>query len=390
MSAALLAPFGLAALAALVLPIVIHLIRRLALTTTDFAAMHWIHERISPRRRLRFERPWLLAIRLLLLAFVAVLLARPVIEAASGPSRSWVVVAPGADRSAARTVVSDVTAEWHWLAPGFPSIDVEAPGDAVPLASLLREIDADLAKASALTVIVPAEVTGLDGEHLRLRHAVDWHIVPGRMATSAITPSRTPTRLTVRYAPEEERSLVYLRAAVAAWNVDEPARYQLDAQPSSVPIGDDARWLVWLGPDPPAAVSAWIDHGGVALLTHHALANGDAFWRDGQGSALASIEPSGSGRVISLRGGLTPKELPILLDADFPSRLIAALRGPPLAPTRAPADAVKPMDDVGDNAYKANVLASARPLDPWLVVLIAALFLLERMVATRARSEVTA
>ena len=65
MSFTLLAPLGLAALAALALPLLIHLIRRLELTATEFAALRWISKRVTPRRRLRFERPWLLLLRLL-------------------------------------------------------------------------------------------------------------------------------------------------------------------------------------------------------------------------------------------------------------------------------------------------------------------------------------
>lgn len=390
MNIALLAPLGLAALVALVIPIVIHLIRRLQLTTTDFAALRWISERASPQRRLRFERPWLMAIRLLLLALLALLLAKPVVEPTRGPSASWVVVAPGVDRLTARAAVTQSAAQWRWLAPGFPSMDAEATPDPVPLASLLRELDADLPMTSALTVVVPAEVEGLDGEQLRLRHAVDWRVVPGSMANHVSTPAHSPVRVAVRYAPADEPSLAYVRAAVAAWNVDEPDRYRLDVQVASAPVGRDARWLVWLGGVPPAGVTEWIDRGGIALLIHHAGANGDVVWRDAHGTALAWREVSGSGRTIVLQGGLTPKDLPLLLDAAFPARLRDALRGPPPAPTRADARSVQPatMADTGSDV--ANALGSARPLDPWLVLLIAALFLLERIVATRPRRAVVA
>ena len=50
MSIALLAPLGLVALVALVLPILIHLVRRIELTTTEFAALRWIAQRMQPRR----------------------------------------------------------------------------------------------------------------------------------------------------------------------------------------------------------------------------------------------------------------------------------------------------------------------------------------------------
>ena len=364
MNVALLAPLGLIALAALALPILIHLMRRLELRTTEFAALRWIAERISPQRRLRVERPWLLAIRLLLLALLAVLLARPVVEADRGPSSAWVVVVPGVDRGAARAAVGDSVAQWHWLAPGFPSTEAEATTVPVLVASLLRELDADLPTTSAITVVVPADMAGLDGERLHLRHAVDWRVVPGRMAAVA-TPSAKPVRIAVRATADDAPSLVYVRAAVAAWNIAESERYRLDVQPPSAPIEDDVQWLIWLGAPRPAAVSAWIENGGVALLAHHAVANGDVLWRDEHGDALAWRETSGSGRIIALPGGLTPKELPALLDADFPARLLAALRGPPPSPMRASANAAKPTRAPRrgfGHVHRAGVGAAARSL----------------------------
>jgi hypothetical protein len=370
MNFALLAPFGLAALAALALPILIHLIRRLELTTTDFAALRWISERVNPSRRLRFERPWLLVLRLFLLAALALLLAHPVMTEPAAPARAWVVVAPGADRAAARTAVSATSAEWHWLAPAFPPMDTDPPSAAIPLASLLRQLDADLPAGSALSVIVPDELAGLDGERIRLGRKIDWHVVPGSMAAAPTAPS-PPIRLAVRYAARDALSLVYLSAAVAAWNAREPGRYTLDAQPPSVPMDSDEPWLVWLGAEPTAA-------------------QGEVLWRDSGGNAVATRETIGRGRAIALAGAMTPQTLPMLLDADFPERLLALLRGVPLAPTRAQASAVQPQEDsaaVASEAAASRIRASARPLDPWLVLLIAALFLVERIVATAVRTE---
>jgi hypothetical protein len=387
MNFSLLAPLGLAALAALALPILIHLIRRLQLTTTDFAALRWISGRMSPRRRLRFERPWLLLLRLLLLTLLALLLARPLMTEPAGPARAWIVVAPGVSPAAAHAAVSDATAEWRWLAPGFPSMDVGASAGAVPLSSLLRELDADLPEASALTVVVPAELGDLDGERPRLGRKIDWRVVPGRMTSTAVAASTAPIRLAVRHASQDEPGLVYLRAAVAAWNVREPGRYTLDAQPLSVPLRDDERWLVWLGPGLPAAISSWIEQGGVAVVASHPDPPGEALWRDVRGNVLATRESSGSGRIIALQGTMTPPDLPILLDADFPDRLLAEIHGPAPVPSRAGADAMRPLHDAATRTGVARAPGSARPLDPWLALLIAALFLLERIVATGVRAE---
>lgn len=387
MSFSLIAPLGLAAFAALALPLLVHLIRRLELTTTDFAALRWISERVKPRRRLRFERPWLLLLRLLLLALLAVLLARPVMTESAGPSRMRVVVAPGVDRAAAYAAVVNPAADWRWLAPGFPSMDVAPPTGRVPTASLLRELDADLPAASALTVIVPSELAGLDGERPRLSRKVDWRVLPGVMASSAPTVSNSSIRLAVRYDSEDEPSLLYLRAAVAAWNAREAGRYLLDAQPSSTAIGKNEHWLIWLGGDLPAAISGWIEQGGTALVAHQPQPHGDVVWRDADGNTLAQRYTLGRGRIIALNGALTPQSLPIVLNADFPDRLLALIREVPSAPTRATGDAMQPLQKVATANNANTVPGSARPLDPWLIVLIAGLFLLERLLATRTCSE---
>src|SRR5438445_1993501 len=385
MSIALLAPLGLAALAALVLPLVIHLVRRLELTTIEFAALRWISERMRPQHRLRFERPWLLLTRLALLTLLALLLAHPVWSRVAMSLRSWVVVTPGVALADARAATGAVNAEWHWLASRFPHVDEAVATTDIPIASLLRELDAQLPANAALTVIVPEQPAGLDGEHPRLSRAVDWRIVPGRMA-EAVSPSTERIRIAVRYAPGAEASLRYLRAAVAAWNQGESGRYEIDARPADAPIDAATNWLIWLAP-PASELTRWLKHGGVALVSNAADTNGESLWRDASGRVLAKLAAGGNGRVIALTGALTPAELPLLLDADFPDRLRAAFGGGSRAPTRATAVAMHPGVETATATGSARSLVSARPLDVWLALLIAALFLCERFVATRAHPE---
>jgi hypothetical protein len=382
-NALLLAPLGLAALAALALPLLIHLVRRLELRRTEFPALRWIAERARPRRRLRFERPWLLLVRLALLAALALLLARPVlVDAPQAATDAWLLLAPGADRAAARAAVPDLDAQGRWLAPGFPALDTPPPSGEVPLASLLRELDATLPKDAVPTFIVPSELAGLDGERAHLAHASTWRIVPGRMAAAAAAAA-TPIRFAVRYAPEAAASAVYLQAAVAAWNVREPGRYQLDAQPLTAPIPSDAHWLAWLGAPPSAQATTWIENGGTALLTNRSAAQGEPLWRDDDGRVLARSESIGRGRALALSGALSPADLPLLPDAAFPERLLAALQ-PLQPPTRAMAAAVAPRREAAAAAQNGLPAASqVRPLDTALASLIALLFVVERLVATR-------
>ena len=383
MSFALLAPLGLAALAALIVPIVIHLVRRLELRTTEFAALRWISERIRPRRRLRFERPWLLLLRLALLALLAMLLARPVLTEPPGAQASRVFVAPGSDLAAARAAVSSSGADWRWLAPGFPAIETPSPSS-VPVASLLREADAALPAGATLAVVVPTQLSGLDGERPRLSHAVDWHVVPGMMPADEPAPSRDKAEIAVRYAASAEASLKYLDAAIAALNATGARAYALDSQPQGTPIPDSARTLVWLGAEPTPAVTAWIEAGGTAIVDHQPHATGAPAWRDADGNAIARIVPAGRGRIVALASAFTPHDMPALLDADFPARLRNLIDGATPAPTRAPAEAMQPRAGA-EAAGIAVAPASAKPLDPWLALAIALLVLVERVVATRAR-----
>jgi hypothetical protein len=232
-------------------------------------------------------------------------------------------------------------------------------------------------------VIVPAEVAGVDGERPRLTRAIDWRVVPGRMAKASDPPPGS-WQLVVRHAPAATGALPYLRAAIAAFNVDAPGCCSLDIAPLDVPIPVDARRLAWLGP-PTAALDAWIERGGVALVSAADGASGEPLWRDAAGRALARSITRGQGRKIALRGTLTPSDLPLLLDADFPRRLRATFDGPPLPPTRAPAAQARPT--TGDAAMSTASADPARwrPLEPWLAMLAALLFLAERLVATRRR-----
>jgi len=92
MNAALLLPMALAALAALALPLLIHLARRSEQRPTVFAALRWLREKPRPRSRLRFDEWPLLLLRLLLLAALALLLAKPVLYGAQ-PRTAWLAVA---------------------------------------------------------------------------------------------------------------------------------------------------------------------------------------------------------------------------------------------------------------------------------------------------------
>jgi hypothetical protein len=209
-------PAALVALAALLLPLLIHLARRSEQRPTDFAALRWLQQKPKPRHRVRFDEWPLLIARLVLLALLAVWLAKPVLFG-SASETPWLAVMPGIYIAQARAAVEDDKARLHWLAPGFPALDQPAPkGDALPFASLLRQLDAELPAAVKLSVLVPGQLQGADAERPRLSRTVEWKVLAGAMPARKPSPTDTPA-LTVRHAPDRGSGVRYLRAAAAAW-----------------------------------------------------------------------------------------------------------------------------------------------------------------------------
>jgi hypothetical protein len=379
MSLGLLAPLGLAALAALLLPLLVHLARREEQVPTDFAALRWLAAKFRPRQRLRFEEIVLLALRLLLVAALALLLARPVLFGGRGDA-AWLVVLPGADAGDA-PVLPEGT-QRRWLAPGFPPLDSPMPAAPVATGSLLRQLDAELPAATPVTVLVTASFDGADGARPQLARTVDWRVAGGAPAAAPAAPQKE-FALAIRHAPESRDALPYLRAAIAAWQVGDEAP-PADVAGLDAALPEIVRPLAWLAPgDLPAPLLAWIGEGGTALIDSQAswpmAQAGTVVWRDGDGRPLASAAAMGRGRVVQLAQPLSPAALPALLQPDFPQQLRALLEPAAPAPTRASATAYTPM------AGGPSFPETPRDLSPWLLWLAAALFALERWVASGRR-----
>lgn len=391
MNLALLLPAGLTALAALLLPLLIHLVRRNEQRLTDFAALRWLSPKPQPRRKHRFDERLLLLLRLLMLAALALLLARPVLYGRPDTT-PWIVAAPGVTADALRAAGGAAEARRRWLAPGFPAVDEAAPASRQPVASLLRELDADLPADAPLTVLVPAVIDGADAQRPMLSREVDWRVAPAAQAPGKTSPA-TPAIpvVAVRHAPQRTAALRYLRAAGAAWRAASAAPGGAPGGPSPVTIAEatrplDARTrnLVWLVPGPlPGHVRDWISAGGRALLDFESeapeLAEATASWRDVDGKTLVRGAALGRGRIMRFTRALSPEAMPQLLEADFPERLRELFAESAPAPARAAADAYAPT--TGAPPWPET----PRPLSPWLIALVAALFLVERWLAAGPR-----
>lgn len=375
----LLLPLGLAALAALIVPIVVHLIRRPEQDVIDFAALRWLGERARPRRRLRFDDPWLLLLRLLLLAAIALLIAQPVLERDPRGHGTLVAVVPGIDTVLARATVEAADADWRWLAPGFPALDQAAPASTREMSSLVRELDAQLDEQRALIVIVPETLDGLDSERVRLQRVIDWRVVAAPDAPKATPVERMSRRLVIAGAAVDDPAWVPLEAAVAAWNHDASGRASIErlAEGQMPATGD---WLIWRGGALPAGLTAWVEQGGRALINaDDSDGAGRIVLQDVHGAAVARTRALGRGRVVSLVRAWSPQAWPELVEATFPDTLAALFADAPAVPARAAAHAVAPREGA------AALTPPVFPLDPLLVLVIAVLFLGERWMATRRR-----
>jgi len=372
----LLFPLGLAALAALVVPLLVHLRRRTEEVPLDFAALRWLDPLPRPRRRLRFDEWVLLALRLLLVALLALLLARPAVLGWEDTG-ARVLVAPGVDPAAARAAAG-AESDLRWIAPGFPAVEgttAPAPGAA---SSLIRQFDAELPPEAALTILVPPVLGGVDAAPLRLTRRARWRIVDSPAPAATPTPPPAPA-LAVRYAPGQTASLRYFRAAAEAWS-DAP---RLEATTgAALPPADQV--LVWLTPGPvPVSVTDWVSEGGTALIGPAAEVAMPAatapVWTDEAGAPLVEGGPLGAGRLMRFTRALEPAAMPDLLAPGFAAALRDLVSPPAPPPARVSAAAFAPA--AGTTPYPLP----ARELGDWLAVLIALAFAAERWLASRAR-----
>lgn len=370
-------PLGLIGLAALLVPLLLHLDRRRTLRTLAFAAMQWIDRPSRPRRTWRLTEWLLLVLRLLLLVALAVWLAHPSLQGAAHDAQRVLAVVPGA-------VEADITAAAAsadrivWLADGLPPRAPAAAPVAGGSASLLRELDASLAPGDVLHVLVPRELAGLDASAIVLSRAVSWTESGTSTPTRVDAARPSPRNLVVRYEAGGDATLRYIEAAANAWNTNEATAVVVDAGVAGAALPALADAIVWIGATPDADAAARVADGA-RLLQIPVASPQDA-------GATADAWPptfirAGRGTRAELATPLEPRYIDALQSADFPARLRHALfPDETRPPTRAFATDVQPM--------QSHTLLSARPaesLRPWLAWCIAILFLLERLLATARR-----
>jgi len=372
-----LEPMGLVALAALLLPVLIHFVRRPEEQVVDFAALRWISQRTKPRRRLRLRERVLLVLRLLLIAALSAILASPYWRGHGHEGAAWVAVVPGVNPDAARAAVGAPDAQWHWLVPGFPALASVPKSPGSNPASLARELDVALPPATQLTLVVPATLTGMDAERLAPSHTVNWQVLPGIGPTpESSAAAALPPHLSLRADIGADREARVVRALVKSWDAG-GIPVTLDVAGKNVPPAADTDWLFWLGGTLPAPIRDWARRGGTVLASGQPAGEGVPVIVDGSGQTIVTESAEGRGRLLLMGTAMTPEAQPSVGEPDFPRRLRAVLAGPAAPPDRASAVALAP--------GRGNGLPTGprRPLDAALGLLAAGLFLLERLWATR-------
>lgn len=244
----LAAPLGLLALGALLVPLVLHLVRRPP-QIVRVGSLRFLEKDRRPVRSLRWHRWLLLLLRCALLAALAFALAGAAWQPRTAAPARWLLLVPGTVLDpVARATWDRLRAEGYaprLLAADFPLLKATPPTEApVDAWSLLREADLAVPAGSRAHVFGPTSSTLFRGSRPELaRLAVTWH---GTAAAPQSSPPPTP-------APRV--------ALVAAANRPDDARYLralFTALGASVVTDATADWVFHLGdvPLPPALAAA--------------------------------------------------------------------------------------------------------------------------------------
>ncbi len=316
-------PVWLAALAALALPVLIHLWNRRPRRTVDFGSIQLLAGAPTSRSRSRRITRWpLLLVRCLLLALLALLLAGPLLERAgeseSGPG--WVLVSPELlrdwrqggrrfefERHQFEESIRSLQAEGRPLRmfhPGFDPVSLAEgplPEEDWDPWSLLRALEVQPEAPAEVWLFTSDRIRGVPGRRPHTRRRVHWNTIGVRpdallrRADSRLDPLRTAR---VRHGEDRRQEARYLEAAleaIEAWSerpaaaADPPLLFQLgeDGEETGEAFFRDSGALpyrrverlltipgrrdgssirLWRRSDAPAGTPLWLDSAGEPLL----------------------------------------------------------------------------------------------------------------------------
>ncbi len=355
-------PPGLVALATLLVPILIHLARRRARRAVLVGTLRHLPHAAAPQRsRARIVEPWLLAVRMLILALLVLVVAKAFSRAAppmTSPRSLLVLPARLPDDSLRRL-----------LPAGDSLLGAGLEVHRLPMADLwseLAELDAGLPDGSSMAVATPL-VLPMAGARPALRSAITLHRFEGPHRTAE---AKAPRTLHVRIAEDASTRIAARRHAAAFRAVAELRGDSLAL--GGAPVRDG--WIVWL-PDsaPPPDVLADVRAGATLL---RAAADDSSTFAD----RSIEAEPAGRGRILIVPAIGNPA-----VDAAFPE-LIARIWPDPasLAPVEPTVRRISTGQLLPAPGSVPPHEAPRTSLGRILLGIAFALFLLERWLAHRS------
>ena len=334
------APAWLAALGALAVPLAIHLWSHRARRPIRVGSIRLLSGMPpAAARALRLRDPWLLALRLGMLAALALSLAGPS-WAPHGPrAGTWAFLSTEAlADSALMDSLRAAGAELRLLEAGLPSLSSDGgwqtaggrggdSGCALPSAicrphywSLLAEADWLASPGTRFLVAAPLVSDRFRGSRPAISAPVTWREV-GAAAPRGAPPAAQPPRRVVILADAAHRDDArYFEAAIraAAQATGIAADVVRGSPDDAAALAADADWIVWLAT---TAASPAAPVGGAPV------------WRDATGTPLLSVERDGRRVAYRLHTRITPEWA---LAPGFAEAVAALWAGPVRGPEQAP------------------------------------------------------
>ncbi|MFK8015061.1 MAG: BatA domain-containing protein [Gammaproteobacteria bacterium] len=357
-------PAALSGLAALLIPLLIHLLQRGEHRVVHVAITRFVPEQQRLRwRRLRLSQPILLALRLLLIGLAVLLLAEPYwrIADSTDTERAWTLISPQAEFAQA-----DAGNGSRWLAPGFPlASEPRPPWQPGQLWSLLDAAHLAAPAGVPLKVVTPSVAAEFAARRAQVPRSIQWVAAPSR---DAEIPVREPIRIRIFADADRQSDAMVIEQAVEAWR---DAGIDVATQRiSRLPLDASSAATVWLSRQPvPQDSGVWLtdqNPSSDALPV--------AFDTDGRASLRKAV--TGAREVIYFAAGLRATDKHVS-DASFALRLLQSLQSG--AMQTPPADYPVSLSALTPSADSTQ--AQRRPLLRLFLSLILITALMERMLS---------
>lgn len=249
----LLSPISLLALSAVALPLILHLRkdRKSKVLLVGSVSLFPKEARFRGKRR-RISEWLLLALRMLLVALLALLLAKPVWRSTRAQTGGWLLIDPGAYAGRRALVDSLLRAgyELHAFERGFPVIAAGdtplAPGSYTAMAptaywSLAALVQRQSPAGISLYVLTTNQLSLFKGPRPVIEPRLHWDTYPSVIQTPA------DTGLSITAYGDDRR---YVEAAVKALAQYTGRKLTVTDVPSGGTIPDKQDWLFWLSTQP--------------------------------------------------------------------------------------------------------------------------------------------